>query len=124
MTKITKGVQCYEFNDWDHKGSCSVRIVTVESWGKVNGTVSYPTKGGVMSQSRVYVQHHAADFLPVADCADVNAEALRRAAGYAAFHRARYESILTHRAADASEGYLNATRADLAAIHEPRVIVL
>lgn len=89
MTKITKGTNCYRFQNWDSKGTFSVVAVTVESWGKKQATIRVVEHGGViengqMADERIYVELHSAEFVPVADCEDPLAEGQRRAEAWIA----------------------------------------
>lgn len=93
MTKIAKGTLCYLFSNWNRLGVVTYRRVTVQSWGKKQGTASH-TENGRMIESRLYVAHDAERLIPVADCADPHAEALRRSVLAIAHERAHFERIM------------------------------
>jgi hypothetical protein len=54
-----KGDQVVRIKSWDNKGTFVQDELTIKSWGKVQGTVSY-TVSGEMLEERVYVDHVAA----------------------------------------------------------------
>jgi hypothetical protein len=53
--KFSKGQQVWEIGNWDSKGTFYYRLVTVQSWGKKQGTVTLD-HNGKFSESRVYVE--------------------------------------------------------------------
>lgn len=112
-TKIVKGVECFRFVDWNHAGACAYRRVIVESWGRKQATVRF-TEDGKMAEERVYVEHQAGEFVPVADCTDPAAEAMTRAHALVAKWDAHYAECLSE--PTRTPGYHDLMRAERAAL--------
>ena len=78
MIKIKKGVEIYQFSDYDLSHTCSVRKMLVTSFGKEQGT-AVGIENGKPVKYRLYTKEEGKTLIPVADVADVKKEALRRA---------------------------------------------
>lgn len=115
---MKKGTKVYEFVNWDGKGTFAYRVRIVASMGKRQGTL-VDVASGEPVEYRIYARSYG-NLLPVADCANPNAEALRRAAAFIPEERARIEQCIARNSDNVA--YKNAMIADLGKLHEPRAL--
>lgn len=100
--KIKKGDVVYLFGDYDHGSTCSYEKLVIMSLGAKQGT-AYSLAKGENYKQRLY-EHEYADIMRVSDVPDVEAEAMRRAAGYRAYWTRHYVEC-AHRSIDAGDSY-------------------
>lgn len=109
MTKIKKGVEIYQFVDYNQSHTCGVRKMLVSSFGKVQGT-AVSIEDGKPVQYRLYVRDEGTNLVPVVDVPDVHAEALRRANEIKEYWTSHYRNR-AQQFLDASDGYhINMTK--------------
>ena len=124
---FTKGQAVTLFGSWDNFGTVRVVNLTVHSCGKKQ-MVLVDERGakfeGRHFMPRVQQQDWAlgCQVHPRMTADDAHAHALAMGAAIVEHERARYERLIAiHH--DAGRGYLDAMRADIARLHEPRVYV-
>lgn len=119
---MKKGTHVWLIREWDGKGTIAVERCTVDSWGKRQ--IHLRRLAGDMTQHRFYTDHvnreaPGTHVLPV-EGTDIQTAALGYARECLTYREMQLRRCLSIEGASA--GYLKAVRADLEALHEPRVI--
>lgn len=83
MAQFEKGQEVWYFQGYDRKATVRATRLTIQSFGKKQGTATYTEQGKMLTQ-RLYADLKFNDLVPVADVANIEAECLRRAAIYKA----------------------------------------
>lgn len=127
--KITKGTNVFLLESWDDKGTFSVELYSVLSWGAKRATLlnmDGTNRKHELRTAQVNATPSGTWVFPVAELADVEAKALELAAQFLEEKRAHYARCLAGPAEHGYQdpGYQRAIKADLAALHEPRVHIV
>jgi hypothetical protein len=123
---IKKGTQVYLIQDWDEKGTVSVEKFTVGAWGKQQGFLINGLGG--TAKFRIYTeaakhQNWSCHVVAVANAGDIRTYALVYAARRQALHLSHLERCRDNQQPGYQDaGYQKAIAAQLAALHEPRVV--
>ena len=119
---FTKGQQVTFLQNWDDKGTVRVVDLTVYSCGKKQMVLV--DAAGAKFQGRNFrpteAQHGFCRVVAKLTQADATAAALALGAEIVAAERSRFDRNLT--IPGCGDGYYNAMRRDIAALHEPRAV--
>lgn len=116
MKQFKKGDKVVRIRDWDRKGTVYITHWTVASWGAQQATLV--SDDGKFLKSRIYTTDYAGIYLT--GSIDEQAVALELAKQILAEQRAHFNRCL----GDSDHiAYLNAIKGEVAALHEPRVLV-
>lgn len=123
MIKFNKGDRVWSIGSWDNKGTFSYQLLTIESWGKKNGTAT-KVVDGMFRKQRIYTESANRDitgihFFP--ESIDPVAKALELARRYITeYLEPSFARCLSQNTAN--ENYLAHTRKEQAEVHEPRAL--
>ncbi len=125
QVKFTKGQKVWAIGTWDNYGTFAYRLLTIESWGKKQGTATSVVDGKFVQQ-RVYTDQantslHGSFFFP--ESADPVAKALNLAQRYITeYLNPHYESRLAQPVERVGQQYLDYIRGEQAKVQGPRAL--
>jgi len=124
MTKaFTKGDLVHYVSDWDRKGTVTIRAAIVHSCGKKQMVLTDAETGEEMGRhfKPVRAERGNGGTYPRLDADEIEAIAYEVAENILAAERARLTHCHDVVGATAGQGYRDAIKKDLDALHEPRV---
>lgn len=93
MSNFKKGDEAFKIKSWDDRGVFYVERVTIQSWGKKQGTATRQVNGKSL-KAQIYIVHEGNWYFPAT--IDAEAKALELAAVYIQEEMERAEYRLTN----------------------------
>jgi hypothetical protein len=114
-TKIEKGAEVWMLLDWNHRATVSVRRLTVQSFGKEQGTATY-SEGNKFLKCRIYPSDVGKSLFHVADVDDIDTFALAMAVQNKAKRLTHYVDKAHWYCESSSKGYHESMKKDCEAV--------